>query len=280
MARRIGLDETNLPPMRRDRGFDRAPLPRPGEDWSAGHDVDRPCVRRPAQARAGSCTASRCARRCGGGSSGRAASRRDAAPHPGADRPQSARPGVAARRLRHARNRPRARRRRERRRGAGGGRGDAARGSPGVTALRKPDTPTTVVELSGMAAALDLSGALYLPDADALVVADLHLEKGSAFARRGLMLPPYDTRETLRALAAALARYVPRTVIALGDSFHDQGGPDRLGSDDRRSLAALQAGRRWVWITGNHDRVLPDEIGGEVLNDLALGSLILRHEPT
>ena len=149
-----------------------------------------------------------------------------------------------------------------------------------MTALRKPDNPTTDVELSGMAAALDLSGALYLPDADALVVADLHLEKGSAFARRGLMLPPYDTRETLRALAAALARYAPRTVIALGDSFHDQDGPDRLGSDDRRSLAALQAGRRWVWITGNHDRVLPDEIGGEVLNDLALGSLILRHEPT
>jgi len=148
-----------------------------------------------------------------------------------------------------------------------------------VTALRKPDDPTTEIDLAGATAALDLSGALYLPDADALVVADLHLEKGSAFARRGLMLPPYDTRETLRALAGVLARYAPRTVIALGDSFHDRGGPDRLGPDDRRALAGLQSGRRWLWITGNHDRTLPDDIGGEVLDDLALGRLTLRHEP-
>ena len=148
-----------------------------------------------------------------------------------------------------------------------------------MTALRKPDDPTTGIDLAGTTAALDLSGALYLPDADALVVADLHLEKGSAFARRGLMLPPYDTRETLRALAGVLDRYAPRTVIALGDSFHDRGGPDRLGADDRRALAGLQAGRRWLWITGNHDRTLPDDIGGEVLDDLALGRLTLRHEP-
>jgi len=102
---------------------------------------------------------------------------------------------------------------------------------------------------------------------------------GSSFARAGQMLPPYDTRETLRALAGVLARYAPRTVIALGDSFHDRGGPDRLGADDRRTLAGLQAGRRWLWITGNHDRTLPDDIGGEVLDDLALGRLTLRHEP-
>ena len=148
-----------------------------------------------------------------------------------------------------------------------------------MTALRKPDDPTTEIDLAGTTAVLDLSGALYLPDAHALVVADLHLEKGSAFARRGLMLPPYDTRETLRALAGVLDRYAPRTVIALGDSFHDRGGPDRLGSDDRRALAGLQAGRRWLWITGNHDRALPSNIGGEVLDDLALGRLTLRHEP-
>jgi uncharacterized protein len=148
-----------------------------------------------------------------------------------------------------------------------------------VTALRKPDDPTTEIDLAGTTAVLDLSGALYLPDADALVVADLHLEKGSAFARRGLMLPPYDTRETLRALAGVLDRYAPRTVIALGDSFHDRGGPDRLGPDDRRALAGLQAGRSWLWITGNHDRALPSDIGGEVLDDLALGHLTLRHEP-
>jgi len=133
--------------------------------------------------------------------------------------------------------------------------------------------------IGGADALLRCSGALWLAAARALVVADLHLEKGSSYAARGQMLPPYDTRETLRALAGVLARYAPRTVIALGDSFHDRGGPDRLGADDRRTLAGLQAGRRWLWITGNHDRTLPDDIGGEVLDDLALGRLTLRHEP-
>jgi DNA ligase-associated metallophosphoesterase len=149
-----------------------------------------------------------------------------------------------------------------------------------VTALPKLKNPTTDIDLAGMAATLDLSGALFLAAADALVVADLHLEKGSSFARRGQMLPPYDTRETLRALAETIDRFAPRTIVALGDSFHDLGGPDRLSPDDRAALGRLQAGRRWIWITGNHDRALPDQIGGEVLGEMALGSLTLRHEPT
>jgi DNA ligase-associated metallophosphoesterase len=148
-----------------------------------------------------------------------------------------------------------------------------------VTALPKLKNPTTDIGLAGMAATLDLSGALFLASGDALVIADLHLEKGSSFAKQGQMLPPYDTRETLRALAEALDRFAPRTVIALGDSFHDIGGPDRLADDDRAALAALQGGRQWMWITGNHDRALPEHIGGEVLGELTLGSLTLRHEP-
>ena len=123
-----------------------------------------------------------------------------------------------------------------------------------MTALPKLKNPTTEIGLAGMAATLDLSGALFLASEDALVIADLHLEKGSSFAKQGQMLPPYDTRETLRALAEALDRFAPRTVIALGDSFHDIGGPDRLADDDRAALAALQGGRQWMWITGNHDR--------------------------
>ena len=149
-----------------------------------------------------------------------------------------------------------------------------------MTALPKLKNPTTDIDLAGMAATLDLSGALYLAAEDALVIADLHLEKGSSFARRGQMLPPYDTRETLRALSQTLGRFASRTVIALGDSFHDLGGPDRLADDDRAALAALQSGRHWLWITGNHDRALPKHIGGEVLGELTLGSLTLRHEPT
>jgi uncharacterized protein len=136
------------------------------------------------------------------------------------------------------------------------------------------------LEVSGLACTLDLSGALYLPGDGTLVVADLHLEKGSSFARGGQFLPPYDTRETLSALSLAVARFGPRRVVALGDSFHDGGGPDRLDPEDRAALAALQAGRDWLWLLGNHDRALPDHIGGTVADELAVGPVLFRHEPT
>jgi len=148
-----------------------------------------------------------------------------------------------------------------------------------VTALRKNKQTTHEIELSGQLALLDLSGGLYLPAHDALLVADLHFEKGSSFARRGMMLPPYDTRETLSALSDVVARFDPRVVVALGDSFHDIGGPDRLGDDERSALTRIQASRDWIWVTGNHDRILPESIGGQVVEEMTLGSLTLRHEP-
>ena len=151
-----------------------------------------------------------------------------------------------------------------------------------MTALAKlvaPSATTAEVMLGGVACALDLSGALYMPDEATLVVADLHLEKGSSFARRGSLLPPYDTRTTLLALGGVIGRYDPRRVIALGDSFHDVGGPDRLDGGDADALAAMQAGREWVWIIGNHDPALPKAIGGEVVEELAISGLTLRHAP-
>ena len=148
-----------------------------------------------------------------------------------------------------------------------------------MTALRKNKQTTHEIALGGQAALLDLTGAMYLPDHDALLVADLHFEKGSSFARLGMMLPPYDTRETLMALSDAVFRFNPKTVIALGDSFHDIGGPDRLGEEERKTLSEVQAGREWIWVTGNHDRILPDSIGGQVVEEMSLGSLTLRHEP-
>ena len=135
------------------------------------------------------------------------------------------------------------------------------------------------VSIAGEACLLDVSGALIIPSLDTLVVADLHLEKGSSFAGRGAMLPPYDTRATMDALAEVLAVYAPRRVIALGDSFHDRRGPDRLGNAERAALAGLLAGRRWTWVTGNHDPELPPAIGGEVVGETALGALTLRHHP-
>jgi DNA ligase-associated metallophosphoesterase len=126
----------------------------------------------------------------------------------------------------------------------------------------------------------DPSGALYWPAEGLLVVADMHLEKGSSFARYGQFLPPYDTAATLLRLAGAIGRYNPRAVLALGDSFHDGDGPARLSDEDRATLHALQRGRDWIWLAGNHDPDPAAGIGGEFSAMLAIGPLNFRHEPT
>jgi uncharacterized protein len=123
------------------------------------------------------------------------------------------------------------------------------------------------------------TGALWLPDARALLVADLHLEKASAYAARGVFLPPYDTRATLVSLALAIATFNPARVIALGDSFHDAGGAARLADEDRAALAACQAGRDWLWLLGNHDPRPPAGIGGDVAMEERTGGVVLRHAP-
>ena len=133
--------------------------------------------------------------------------------------------------------------------------------------------------LHGEAALPDVSGALWLADHGALVVSDLHFEKGSAYARRGVMLPPYDTAATLGRLADVVARYAPKVIVALGDSFHDGGGPARMGEADRAALRALQQGREWIWISGNHDPEPPEDLGGLCASEIRLGGLTLRHEP-
>jgi DNA ligase-associated metallophosphoesterase len=112
-----------------------------------------------------------------------------------------------------------------------------------------------------------------------LAIADLHLEKGSSFATRGQPLPPYDTAATLARLARLILRYMPRAVVALGDSFHDGGGPARLRDADREHLHAMQRGRDWIWITGNHDPDPAPDIGGAFHGSFAVGGLTFRHEP-
>ena len=134
--------------------------------------------------------------------------------------------------------------------------------------------------LAGAEILADPSGALYWPDERMIVVADLHLEKGSAFAKRGVLLPPYDTAATLVRLTGLLHRYAPRLVIALGDSFHDGDGPRRMSSADASALRALQSGRDWIWVAGNHDAELPRDIGGSFAASLAVGPLIFRHLPS
>ena len=97
---------------------------------------------------------------------------------------------------------------------------------------------------------------------------------------RGVLLPPFDTAATLARLSAVIARHDPRTVIALGDSFHDREAHARLSPDDREALSALQARRDWIWISGNHDPALPRDLGGVVADEVATGSIVFRHEPT
>ena len=126
----------------------------------------------------------------------------------------------------------------------------------------------------------DVSGALVWQEQRLLVVSDLHLEKGSSFAKRGVLLPPYDTVATLSRLAAVIARHDPRMVIALGDSFHDSDAHERLSAPDRETLAAMQARRDWIWISGNHDPALPPDLGGTIANEVAIGPVVFRHEPT
>lgn len=123
-----------------------------------------------------------------------------------------------------------------------------------------------------------IDGALFWPARNALLVADLHLEKASWFARFGQMLPPYDSHATLTALARDVTRSKATTLYCLGDSFHDRFGCDRLPDDARALLTSLTASLDWVWITGNHDAGFVDHCGGRIEEELIVAGIALRHE--
>lgn len=123
-------------------------------------------------------------------------------------------------------------------------------------------------------------GALWIAEAKTLVVSDLHLEKGSAYAIRGQMLPPYDTHAALTRLAKLVGQLTPDIVVSLGDSFHDGGGPARMSARDRDLLCAMIGACDWIWVEGNHDGRAAETVGGAVREALHLGALVLRHKPT
>jgi DNA ligase-associated metallophosphoesterase len=139
------------------------------------------------------------------------------------------------------------------------------------------------VRVAGEACVLRCSGALWVAEHRTLIASDLHLEKGSAFAARGQMLPPYDSPATLAKLEIEIQELDPACVVLLGDSFHDSRAVDRLSTDDRERVARLGVGRDWVWLEGNHDLVALagalDALPGRVVTTLALGALRLIHEP-
>ncbi|TPN89510.1 ligase-associated DNA damage response endonuclease PdeM [Mesorhizobium sp. CU2] len=137
-----------------------------------------------------------------------------------------------------------------------------------------------LVGIAGERAVCDRRGVLYFPDLRLLAVSDLHLEKGSSFARRGALIPPYDTGATLLQLQSVITDYQPRIVVSLGDSFHDGGGAERMHQSFREQLEAMMAARDWFWVAGNHDPDAPADLPGDTVKELAIGSLVFRHEPS
>ncbi|WP_116236717.1 ligase-associated DNA damage response endonuclease PdeM [Parasphingopyxis lamellibrachiae] len=120
--------------------------------------------------------------------------------------------------------------------------------------------------------------ALYWPARKALLVADLHFEKASWYARFGQMLPPYDSEATLADIEALVAETDTRELWCLGDSFHDSAGSERLSPTARAKLEMLTTQLDWTWITGNHDRAINGDCGGTILEEAEVDGLLLRHE--
>jgi DNA ligase-associated metallophosphoesterase len=135
------------------------------------------------------------------------------------------------------------------------------------------------LRICGTALMPSRDGALWWAEQQMLIVADLHLEKASAFAKRGSLLPPYDTAETLKRLERLVEALNPRAVLALGDNVHDAEGAARMPEAMARKLSALQAGRDWIWILGNHDVRAHNELGGEWHEESRIGPLVFRHRP-
>jgi DNA ligase-associated metallophosphoesterase len=136
------------------------------------------------------------------------------------------------------------------------------------------------IRVNGEALTLDDSGALWWPDRETLVLADIHFEKGSFYAARGTFLPPYDSRAMLGRIEKLQAHFRPARVIALGDSFHDMSAEERFGVEERDRLSSATSAQDWIWISGNHDPEPPSWLSGRRMDEFADGGLVFRHEPS
>ncbi len=140
------------------------------------------------------------------------------------------------------------------------------------------------VNFAGRTFQLRPSGAVFETSACCLILADLHLEKGSYFDQHGVRLPPYDSEETLRLLEAEINATGARCVICLGDSFHDRAAGTRLSRANRETLQRLASGRDWIWIRGNHDNdclsSTQSQLPGQVVPSITEEVVAMRHQPT
>lgn len=149
-----------------------------------------------------------------------------------------------------------------------------------MTVAAAPSTKETLLHLRGELLTPLPEGGLWWPAQKTLIVSDLHLEKGSSFAARGQMLPPYDTSATLAIVERLVGDLAPERVISLGDSFHDRKAETRLDDGDAARIRALTAQTDWVWVEGNHDPDPPEHLGGRPSKGLRMGDIVFRHEPT
>ena len=147
--------------------------------------------------------------------------------------------------------------------------------TPSLAALPKAHK----VMLADVAIYPDLSGALHVPELQALIISDLHLEQGSSLARRGIRVPPYDTAITLGHLETVIEKFAPKRMVFLGDSFHDGEGEARLAGEHLERLQKISNAHECFWISGNHDPLPPQSLAGHVADRVMLGPLMLRHEP-
>ena len=132
--------------------------------------------------------------------------------------------------------------------------------------------------VNGVELICDCSGAAFWEAENLLIVADLHLEKSSCFARHGQLLPPYDSERTLIRLKNVIEKYQPQIVMALGDSFHDNQASMQLSEKNRQLLEDIVSHYEMIWIAGNHDDE-KTEFSGQWTHEIQIGPLIFRHEP-
>ena len=140
-------------------------------------------------------------------------------------------------------------------------------------------TQLATITINGEDVTPDPLGGAYWAREKTLIVSDLHFEKGSHFAERGVMLPPYDTRTTLMRIGALMRRYNPARVISLGDAFHDPDAEARMDERDAQMLEVLMGAAEWLWILGNHDPEPPARFAAPTEIETTIGALTFRHEP-
>jgi len=138
---------------------------------------------------------------------------------------------------------------------------------------------TATISIGNLSLIPDASGVLFEPNERLLIVSDLHLEKASSLARRGSLLPPYDTVDTLKRLSMAIDRLQPNTIISLGDTWHDIHGPSRMTDEANTIFASLRNTIDWIFITGNHDPDPPQNLSARVMNEIQIVGVNFRHEP-